>query len=839
MATESSHEQLPQTIINPPTDFKTEHHPRSKCPTLFQNADNFRLDKSFKPPPDHAPWRPFRCKGDFEFAEIALDEKQVNDLLDLIACVAKGTTQVTLKNEQELRKACDAAATELTPVHARSIWQWVLDLLNNPHIAPHFIWDAECLYKHNGVKFERFYDEPWTADSWWDIQSELPASAENAVPLALILYANKSKLSSFGTVKGYPVVVRCGNLPVNIRNSADIGGGTVVPEDAAEEGKLGYTTLKRVVWHDSFLKLLSKVAQHSTTGYAHTCYDKILRWLFPLILILSADYEEQCMMSLIRGRSGKCPCPVCLVPLEELHDLSKSFPLRSQTEAQEALTAWEENQARGEAILKKLGLRPVENVFWIVLFSDPHKALSFDRLHALHLGLWGKHILGELKKILAFLGQEAEAEVERYVTDFPSWRNLSHFNAVVNITFNDGNKMRDLAKQVFYVLLNVLKKNTVPEGYILLRMLQTYLELDGLIFLDVHTETTLSMIEKELPQFNDALNEYIELAMKSNIEGLRVDWDFPKVHAWKHIVNDIRHKGAARNFSTRPNESMHGALREAYKRWSNGREVASQVLQVDHHMLAVKLLRLRITSQEFVYDQDQDPEMATSIDNEHDAEGSVSIQHTQLGAPCRLSITMQSLETCNATDGAFRGIRRKFAEFLNSSVNAWGYNVTKYIMISPAFEITEHRYLRVNYSSTVDWRENTDYLRCNPKFFGKPRYNCALIQLTATEVAFVRLIFMFTCYIPDLDGTFEFALVQPYSRRTGPTRQLDRDLKLICVKASPWSSSMFIPVASIVRGAVLAPDSRNREEAFVVSYLDDDTFLHTKATNSGLLQDLD
>ena len=66
------------------------------------------------------------------------------------------------------------------------------------------------------------------------------------------------------------------------------------------------------------------------------------------------------MMSLIRGRSGKCPCPVCLVPLDELHDLSKSFPLRSQTEAQEALATWAENRARGEEILKKLGLRLVD-----------------------------------------------------------------------------------------------------------------------------------------------------------------------------------------------------------------------------------------------------------------------------------------------------------------------------------------------------------------------------------------------------------------------------------------------------------------------------------------------
>jgi hypothetical protein len=98
---------------------------------------------------------------------------------------------------------------------------------------------------------------------------------------------------------------------------------------------------------------------------------------------------------------------------------------------------------------------------------------------------------------------------------------------------------------------------------------------------------------------------------------------------------------------------------------------------------------------------------------------------------------------------------------------------------------------------------------------------------------------MFTCYIPDMDGTFEFALVQPYSRRTGPTCRLDRDLKLSCVKASPRSSSMFIPTASIICGAVLAPDSRNREEAFIVNYLDDDTFLHMKTTNSGLPQDVD
>jgi len=55
-------------------------------------------------------------------------------------------------------------------VHALPIWEWALDLLENPLLAPHFVWDAQRVYKHNGMEFERFYDEPWTADRWWDVQ---------------------------------------------------------------------------------------------------------------------------------------------------------------------------------------------------------------------------------------------------------------------------------------------------------------------------------------------------------------------------------------------------------------------------------------------------------------------------------------------------------------------------------------------------------------------------------------------------------------------------------------------------------------------------------------------
>ena len=52
---------------------------------------------------------------------------------------------------------------------------------------------------------------------------------ENAKPFCLILYADKTKLSSFGGQKGYLVMAQCENLLVGIWNSeGTLGGGRIV-----------------------------------------------------------------------------------------------------------------------------------------------------------------------------------------------------------------------------------------------------------------------------------------------------------------------------------------------------------------------------------------------------------------------------------------------------------------------------------------------------------------------------------------------------------------------------------------------------------------------------------
>ncbi|KAF8120295.1 hypothetical protein EV363DRAFT_1191298 [Boletus edulis] len=851
MASSSSHRDR-SVSAELPHDFKTHFHPRSNRPPLFQYQNDFGCWDIHDLAPDAQPWRPFAEEGDYQFAEIALqaglNTSQVNGLLALMSRISQGKAKVTLRSEVDLRRAWDKAAMQVTPViasyqgedrsfpvYGRSLWDWALDLLSNPLLAPHFVWDAQQLFKYNGTEYERFYTEPWTGNRWWDIQTQLPRDVENAVPFAFILYADRTRLSSHGSVKGYPVVARCANLPADIRNGERYGGGCVVgwlpivPEPAKDEGKLSYTTYKRVIWHEAFLCMLKMLIELAKTGYCHVCYDEIIRWLFPIILILSADYEELCMMCLLRGTKGKRPCPVCLAPLEELSDLSKTFEARTTAQAKDAYAVYLRKKSDGEPILKALGLRPVENVFWKIPHSEPEAAASFDPLHYLHQGVWGYHLLEEIKIILNKLPRKYAAELESQLDKFPSWRNLARFNGILHVSYADGNKMRDLAQQTLYAASSVLTENVSREGYQLLRLLRSYLELDSLIALDAHTERTLGMIEAELLTFGNELKEYIVRVTAGNLsEHLKTEWNFPKIHLWKHVVRDIRTKGVVRNYSTRPNEKMHGALKDAYQDRSNGKDVAVQILRIDNHRLAMKLIKDRI-------DAETERATAESIagnDGDIDDEAMDVLTsfegHVKLCAPRPLK-TIREIMGDHSTQPEFQSFGGKLANFINQCLPVYlDRDPRLWVNVSFPETFQEHACLKVHYESKMDWREATDYVRCNPSFHGKPRYDAIIFQISLDEVAFARLEFMFSCDIPGF-GKYDFALVRPLTAAISANRNsFDEALRLTRVKARPRTASMFIPIRSIVRGALLYPDPKHKDEFLVVEHIDGDMFLRMK-----------
>lgn len=104
-------------------DIKTHYHPRSgKAPIVQSLKDYNAAEEQLRkpPPPAEDPWRPYRTRSDFEFADIALDaclnEKQTEALIKLIHHVVSGHDQFTISGYSELRNLRKSASALLTPV---------------------------------------------------------------------------------------------------------------------------------------------------------------------------------------------------------------------------------------------------------------------------------------------------------------------------------------------------------------------------------------------------------------------------------------------------------------------------------------------------------------------------------------------------------------------------------------------------------------------------------------------------------------------------------------------------------------------------------------------------
>ncbi|KAJ7700548.1 hypothetical protein B0H14DRAFT_3100108 [Mycena olivaceomarginata] len=488
--------------------------------------------------------------------------------------------EFTIRNWQDMNKQWDAASKKCTDfesykvevpykntlvpfkMHARPLWNWALDLIQDPCLAKCFVWDAVKMYRHNGKSFVRFWNEPWTADAFWELQSRLPKDI-SAKLFPLYIYADKSKLSSFGTQKAHPIIVRVLNIITGIRNGSEWGGGQVVGElpiiddDTAESGKTGYVNFKHAMWHAAFYKLLESIASISKTGVWTTCGDGEKRWLFPCIVILSADYEEAAIMTLIRRVMGNNPCPVCLIKRDEQSDISIVKELRTAAGSQKAVKKARAGTVEaGEDLLKDLGLRKIDNVFWNIANSDPHRAISFDRLHSHHSGLWGDHLFPQLKIHLKELGDRQSAKLDQQFDALPRWRGLNHFKTVTNISFNDGSKHEDIAKMMKYR----------------------------------HACKGTDFADK--------------------------NWNFPKAHLHQHLFDDIERKGVTRNYNTKISEPLHRPLRDAYHNQTNFKNVQPQILRSVHRRMVGKYIREQLGDLDQSLDDDENPENLPPADLE-------------------------------------------------------------------------------------------------------------------------------------------------------------------------------------------------------------------------------
>jgi len=137
----------------------------------------------------------------------------------------------------------------------------------------------------------------------------------------------------------------------------------------------------------------------------------------------------------------------------------------------------------------------------------------------------------------------------------------------------------------------------------------------------------------------------------------------------------------------------------------------------------------------------------------------------------------------------------------------------------------EFQYLEINYESMVDWKLSTDCLRCNKSFFGQERRDCVLIKSEHGHF-FARLLHLFQVTVGT--QTHALAYVKQYNRPPGTLRRKDKDLGLYHLQSrANWYE--IVSLESVVRGALLVPDSDNPEECLVADTVDGDMFLRMKS----------
>ncbi|KAG1763075.1 hypothetical protein EDD22DRAFT_979489 [Suillus occidentalis] len=719
-----------------------EHHLSSGIEAEVYAFNDFKRGPAvpLEAPSNSKPWRPFHSRLECEVAELALEaglnNEQTDQLIKICHCCAVGKENFTFKNHKDIHVKWEAASFRITKftkevisvpydgkmwnfdLHYRDLWGLASDLLGDPHIFPHFTFDAQRLSKFDSETFVCFIGEPYTAQDFWDVQSQLLPGGK---PLAFILYADKTRLSSFGTV--------------------GIGSSYVV----------------------GWLPIL---ASKSRVGQWFACMDGVERWFFLVVLILSADYEEQCVMSLTRGVMSLWPCPICLVPRDALSNTSKMYTRRTMDDSCAAVTTARAKDTieEQEEVLKVLGLCNIENALWAIQYLDVHRALSHDRCHFNHGGLWLCHYWVELQKYIARLGR---AKV--------SQRNLRHLNQVMNISFADSAMHEDISKADIYAAFEVHTTATISEGR-------------GAV-------------------------QALTALMKDDDESDK-DWNFLKLHMLTHLFNDIEAKGASRNYNTKPNEQMHRPLKDWYQDRTNFKDFAEQILRIDHWFhVADDICRRLLDLDDYLMfksqgqannDDDKDKDYSDAQRPVSDFLPSLNdgSLHVKLGSS-QAPQTFALIEDTHQNDDTFTNFHVRLNSFLNDFLPACNIPLPdgKRIHLKSDVAVTAHQFLRVNFESLVDWRQHMDYLRCNPCFFNAPHFDCVFIQ-THANVIIGRLLFLFDC--PVGEDLFPLAL--------------DKQLNLFRAK--------FFSVRSIIRGALLVHDAGL--DYLVVDTVNTDMFLRVK-----------
>ncbi|KAJ7119998.1 hypothetical protein C8R46DRAFT_1149767 [Mycena filopes] len=786
--------------------------------------------------PHDTPWFPFRSRADFEVTEIAttggLNPELTNKLLNGATNEwGTGKSRLTIRTSEDMRATLASArkygvtfkpasvfakykgVTQEIKFEYRDPWDWITNLLDDATLSSTAMYNSVRKFYCEGsidvVHEERVIDEPNTADTWAEYESELPEP--DPYPhcfLPLHWWLDEGLVTKRITM--HPMVMRAVIQPGNIRNASGNGGGVLVgymtavrdPADPSNRNTpqtLEFARYKMEIYQKVLKIIFASLKSRSWSGEPIRCPDGLVRVFHPGILINSLDGKEAAYFNACRAALAKFPCPKCLVEKCDLHKITTTFTLRTSATMKAAVikALKQETKTDTERILKSFGLHGVHHCLWDFRFCDPYTAYSYDTLHSDDLGKWGHHLWTLLLQILEERG--GKSSLAEYMRRFPRWANLKHFNHVTTVHFTDGQSFYDILKCILPCIVQLFGANDP-----LVHCIRAYQRTR--IMTGMHC-----MPESRLKRLIVFIQDY-EYWCERVSAVYNKDFSFFKQHALSHVVRDIRGKGTTNHGSTRPGEGFQQEAREAYAR-TNKKDAAHQMVRVDETQEAIARIRMHLNNYDRAQrkSQDLDEDVDETPVDTHDG------AHWAFGAPVpgRL-LNSRALEENHPHSAAFQNFDFRLRLFIAETFPE------EHIKLEDTIMIRSFKCVHISYRSLEDWRGAQDIMRCNSSFHGEARFDCLLVNFTDPGLHFARLRSLLRCHLPS-GRRVDIALIRMFEK----SRWKPRTLWAGCQIRDEAKEYSFLSMEHVIRGALLTPVSGASMEPthIFIDTVDADMFL--------------
>ncbi|KAI0279323.1 hypothetical protein BGY98DRAFT_1089274 [Russula aff. rugulosa BPL654] len=461
----------------------------------------------------------------------------------------------------------------------------VRGLIGNPAFREYMAYAPEKTYadKHGRV---RRYDEMWTGDWWWKVQTKLP---QGATVSPIILASDKTNLSQFGGDKqAWPVYLTIGNLSKDIRRQPSSHGSVLI----------GYLPVAKLL---NFPES-APAGKAGTDGINMTCADGFVRRVFPILAAFVADHPEQCLIACCKENY----CPKCTVKPNDRGE-HKNSALRTVPSVKSTL---HQKQNGDDPIeFEDEGLREVYSPFWSDLpHCDIFSCISPDILHQLHKGVFKDH---SIKWCSAIVGEAAIDDRFRAMSAHPE---LRHFKkGISSVSQWTGKEHKEMQKVYLGILAGIAPAKVLAAARGLLDFIY-YAQYQS------HTTEALHHMQKSLDLFHANKNAFVDL-------DIREHFNFPKLHSMCHYITSIQNLGSIDGLNSEAPERLHIDYAKKGYRASNKNDYIPQMAKwlqrqeaIDLHTAYLRWCSELLPQEDTDHDEDDEEKFIsrTIVPNEYD-----------------------------------------------------------------------------------------------------------------------------------------------------------------------------------------------------------------------------